>query len=378
MNKLVNRLIRYRDYIDQRFIEDLTRNKEYSLSLVKPELRTKIESGEFRTIVFTGMGCSAIVSDLIRGFFAVKAIPIQVLVINDYDFRYSLPAAVTESPSTLFVISSYSGFSEEPIRAYDQIKEQTRNILLLTSGGRLKEIGERDDVSILLWQLKDPDREYPLLHVPQYFSIVLDAFCQLGILSTNYQDDLREAAHKMRIAFNDIKLAHAREFAEKITQGETVLLATPKWYEALLKIVKMHLNEIAMVPAHRNSFHEFCHSEVAVFGDQKPRRNILIFRDPEEDDYTRRKMANLAGLFDEVADAENGLRVMEYEVQGANFIEQIFSCLLFISYVTYYLGVHHNKPSRDLISQAAGNPWYSSAAIQRERGLKREAYDVAL
>ncbi len=364
--QIVSRIQRYRDFIENEFIQGLYRYDEYSLEALKEELKQKIQSKQFNKIVFTGMGCSAIVSDLIKGFFISENIPVEVDVINDYDLDYLISKSTLKSDSTLVIISSYSGYSQEPIHAYNAIKQFTNNIIFLTSGGNLEMIGREENVSIIHWRLKNPDREYPLFHVPQYFSILLDVFYRLGVLNSNYQDKLAETARFLKQEFSEEKIAQAVEVAKQLRDCEIVLLATPKWYQTLLKIVKMHFNEIAMAPAHSNHFHEFCHSEVAIHNDPISKQAIILFKD-EEDDYTEQKMRNLQKLLSTDIRENQKISFVQIEMNHDNFFQQLFSTLLFVHHVTYELGKYYNVKSRDLISQAAQNQWYSIDTIRQEQ-----------
>ena len=185
-NLIQPRLNRYKQFIESQFIDSLLWNEDYSLKGLKPKLKEKIMSGHYKRIVFTGMGCSAIVSDVIKGFFADQQIPIFIDVINDYDINVLIDKDVIQDDHTLIIISSYSGYSQEPIHFYRNIKHLTNNIIFITAGGQLSEIAKEDDISIIFWQLRNPDREYPLFHVPQYFSIFLNVFYELKIFKTNY------------------------------------------------------------------------------------------------------------------------------------------------------------------------------------------------
>lgn len=360
------RLERYKMFIDTQFLDGMQRNKEYSLEYLSEDLKTKIQQGQFNTIVFTGMGCSAIVSDLIKGFFMSMGISIDVHVLNDYDLQYLINIELLKNERTLVIVSSYSGYSQEPMNAYEAIKVFTRNIIFLTSGGKLAQIAERDDISVIFWKLENPDREYPLFHVPQYFSILLDIFHRLGLLSENYYDQVIDTVRQLQVNFNEDKRIEAKEISEKLRDSEIVLLATAKWYQSLLKIVKMHFNEIAMVPAHQNFFHEFCHSEVAVFTNPNRRLSILLFRDMNDDEYTQKKMDHTVSLLSQPNPENDNISVVIVEISSDNFISQIFSTLLFVHYIVYFLGSSYNTESRDLISSTAGNPWYSSKTIQEE------------
>jgi glucose/mannose-6-phosphate isomerase len=89
------------------------------------------------------MDCSAIVFDIVKGFFADQKIPIYVEVINDYEIDFLVSKEILQDGKTLVIISSYSGFSQEPINAYHKIKEYTKDIIFLTSGGKLEQIAKK-------------------------------------------------------------------------------------------------------------------------------------------------------------------------------------------------------------------------------------------
>ncbi|MFT4311441.1 MAG: hypothetical protein ACMXX7_02335 [Candidatus Woesearchaeota archaeon] len=253
------RLKRYKNFIEKQYTEDLLKYDEYSLEKLGKKIKTKISSGKYKKILFKGMGCSAIVSDIIKGFFAVEKIPVHIDVINDYDIDYLLN--IEDIKQTLVIISSYSGFSQEPINAYHKIKKHTKDIIFLTSGGKLEKIAKKENVSLIYWKIKNQDREYPLFHAPQYFSILLDIFYKLGLLKTNYQTKILKA---------------------KKTQN---------------KNITVHVTKI----------------------DQ------------------------------------------------SNFFKKFFSTLQLVQYVSYFLGIYYNYKSRELISTAAGNPWYNQKTIMKEK-----------
>ncbi len=368
------RLRRYKKFLENDYINWLLRNNEYELSLNK-ELEEKIRNKQFKRIVFTWMWCSAIVSDIIKWFFVYHKIPIYVEVINDYEIEYLVDEEIFKDGKTLVIISSYSGYSQEPINAYYRIKKFTKNIIFLTSNGKLASIWKKDNVSLIYWRIVNPDREYPLLHATQYFSILLDVFYKLGTLYTNYYDQLSDTVKYLKNEFNDSKVNKAKQIAENLIDKNIILLASPKWYLTLLKLVKMHLNEIAMVPAHRNYIHEFWHSEIASLTDPKIKHSLLIFSDNEyDDDYTRQKIKVLIDLFSQDIKENKNISVNLIEMNQNNFLKKFFSTLLFVQYITYYLWLYYNTKSREIISIAAGNPWYNINTIKKDLGFKAEDY----
>jgi glucose/mannose-6-phosphate isomerase len=367
------RLKRYKQFIEKEFIPRLTRNDEYSLNLNKI-LENKIRNKQFSRILFTGMGCSAIVSDIVKGFFADQKIPIYVEVINDYEIDFLVSKEILQDGKTLVIISSYSGFSQEPINAYYKIKEYTKDIIFLTSGGKLEQIAKKENVSLIYWEIVNPDREYPLFYAPQYFVILLDVFYKLGMIKSNYESKLKKAADAIKKEFTKNKIKEAEKVAKNLRNKDIILLASPKWYLTLLKLVKMHINEMAMAPAHRNLIHEFTHSEVAILTDPKSKQALLIFRDKNEDNYTRNKIDNLIKILTEKVPQNKNITVQEIKINQKDFFQQFFSTLLFIQYVSYFLGIYYNYKSRELISRAAQNPWYNIKTIKKELGSKSKDY----
>lgn len=86
---------------------------------------------DFRNIVFSGMGGSAIGGDLIRTVFSDEC-PIPIIVNRDY----SIPKFVDHS--TLFISASYSGNTEETISAFKQALDRQAKIIAISAGGNFK------------------------------------------------------------------------------------------------------------------------------------------------------------------------------------------------------------------------------------------------
>lgn len=361
-----SRMDRYEEFLTEQYRQGFLKSGEYSLDEVSDSLRERIAAGHFKRVVFTGMGCSAIVSDVVRAFFVSAGTEVEFHVFNDYDYRYLLPSSIMDDEQTLIILSSYSGHSAEPARAFHALSHAHHRMVLLTSGGRLGELGREAGVSIIRWQLSEPDREYPLFHVGQYFAILLEAFHRLGLVDTDFGDEVRALPGHLAEDFTAEHRALASAAALRSRDANVIMIASPKWYESLLKLAKMHLNEIAMVPATRNYFHEFCHSEVATLSDPRRKHSILVLQDDEDDEYTKAKMKNLLGLLTSDLPQNRNIEVTEVPITQASFMRKYFTALEFIQYLTLELGRADEVESRDLISEAAGNPWYHGDTIRAE------------
>ncbi|WP_158897267.1 SIS domain-containing protein [Streptomyces hygroscopicus] len=347
--------------------ESLLWGHEYDLSGLDESLRERIASGQFKRIVFYGMGCSSVVSDIVKGFFLSERIPVQVQVVNDYDLEWFVDREVMKDPSTLTIIVCYSGWSVEPCLFYDTMREMTgnQNLIVLTGGGKIAGLCREHGSSLIQYKLRHADREYPLYHVQQFFAIFLDLFHQLGITQRSYKEELAESVTFLKNEFSEGTLKRAEAIAEKLRDSRIVLLGTADWYVTLLKQTTMFFNEIAMVPTHRNLLHEFSHTEVAAYSDPSAKQAMVVFRDANADDYTRNKIQTLEKLFGDKSVPQNrNIEFVTIDLDQENFFKKFFFGHFFTVYIAYYLGLHADVTGRDLISIAAGNPWWSQRSIE--------------
>jgi glucose/mannose-6-phosphate isomerase len=347
--------------------ESILWGHEYDLGGLNNSLRTRIESGQFKKMVFYGMGCSSVVSDIVKGFFLTEHIPIHVQVINDYDLDWFIDRETLKDDSTLVIIVCYSGWSVEPCLFFDKMKEMTgnRNLLVLSGGGKIASLCKEHGTSLIQYKLRHADREYPLYHVQQFFSIFLDLFHKLKITKSSYQSELQDSVKFLKAEFHEETLNRAQVIAKKLVGARIALLSTADWYVTLLKQTTMFFNEIAMVPTHRNLLHEFSHTEVAAYSDPAQKQAIITFLDSNADDYTKNKVQTLEELFGSKAVPQNqNIEFINIDLNQDNFFKKFFFGHFFTVYIAYYLGKISNVEGRDLISIAAKNPWWSQRSIE--------------
>ncbi|MFI5661928.1 SIS domain-containing protein [Streptomyces sp. NPDC051684] len=361
------RLERLEGMLGEPLFESILWGHEYDLGGLDEGLRKRIEAGQFKRIVFYGMGCSSVVSDIVKGFFLTEGIPIRVDVVNDYDLEWFVDPDVLKAETTLTIIVCYSGWSVEPCLFFDRMREMTgnRNLIVLSGGGKIASLCEEHDTSLIQYKLRHADREYPLYHVQQFFSIFLDLFHQLKITKSSYRAELEESVRFLKEEFNGATLARAQELAGRLRGSRIALLGTADWYVTLLKQTTMFFNEIAMVPTHRNLLHEFSHTEVAAYSDPGNKQAIITFLDSSADDYTRDKVKTLEGLFGDKSVPQNGnIEFINIDLDQETFFKKFFFGHFFTVYIAYYLGLHADVAGRDLISIAAKNPWWSQRSIE--------------
>jgi len=361
------RLQRLEEMLGNPLFESVLWGHEYDLDGLDKDLRDRIESGHFKRIVFYGMGCSSVVSDIVKGFFLSEGIPIQVQVVNDYETDWFVDRSVLADDDTLTIIVCYSGWSVEPCLFYENMRQLTgnRNLIVLSGGGKIASLCREHGSSLIQYKLRHADREYPLYHVQQFFSIFLDLFHKLKITQSSYQDELAESVRFLKEQFTSDTLAKAEAIAHRLVDSRIILLSTAYWYGTLLKQTTMFFNEIAMVPTHRNLLHEFTHTEVAAYSDPSRKQAVITFLDSDVDDYTRGKVATLAQLFDDKSVPQNQhIEFVNIDIDQDDFFKKFLFTHFFTVYIAYYLGQLADVSGRDLISIAASNPWWSQRSIE--------------
>lgn len=97
---------------------------------------SSIKSKKFSSIVFCGLGGSAISGDLLNDYLSDE-LSCPFIVVRGYN----LPSFV--NAETLVIISSYSGNTEETISCFGQAITKKCNIVVITSGGKVGEIAQK-------------------------------------------------------------------------------------------------------------------------------------------------------------------------------------------------------------------------------------------
>ncbi|MEV6716300.1 SIS domain-containing protein [Lentzea sp. NPDC051208] len=330
------------------------------------QLTDAVRSGRFQRLLLVGMGCSAICGDVLKSFLASEQVPLDVQVVNDYHLEYYLTDALLADPGTLVVITSYSGSSEEPLIAYRHARSLTSNIVVWTAGGPLGRMAVQDGLSYVQWNLGDHDREYPLFHVAEFFSSSLNILRALGVVSEPYADRLPDVS---RFLLANRESNHAKELAVRLRDSRILFLGEPAITGSIVRIARMYLNEIAMMPSSVNLLHEFTHSEIASFAELQDRHHILLLTHPEAHPFERSRVERTVELLRECPSRE-AVKCTVIEMKGATFLERAFWAMFFLNDVFGDLAAHYDRRSFQLISRSSGNPWYNQDTIAAEVALR--------
>ena len=119
------------------YINDFTNHLSEALSIGEKTLLTTTKK-EINNILICGLGGSGIGGTILSDIVNDK-IAVPIIISKDY----SIPNFVNSH--TLVIVSSYSGNTEETIYALEKCQNKRAEIIIITSGGKLSVIAEKNN-----------------------------------------------------------------------------------------------------------------------------------------------------------------------------------------------------------------------------------------
>jgi glucose/mannose-6-phosphate isomerase len=148
-----------------------------AIEITKKADLSSLADRTFSSVVFVGMGGSAIGGQLISDWLRDKAsFPMYV------SKGYKIPGFI--GSETLVLAVSYSGNTEETLFALEEARERGAPVLCVTSGGRLLELShERQLPCILL-----PEGMKPRAAIPFQLFTLVTALKSLGLIKDSWEE----------------------------------------------------------------------------------------------------------------------------------------------------------------------------------------------
>ena len=213
---------------------------------------------EINKIVFSGMGGSGLAAKVFLNWPKVK-VPFDV--VQDYD----LPSYIDQN--TLLIISSYSGNTEEEISVINHALELKSDLndrlmlIVITSGGKLQEIAEQNNLPIIL---------LPSGYQPRYtIGFQLRALCEITDainLTESTTNELEATAEWLKDKLDQweptipTKNNRAKQLAQEAV-GKSVVIYSSNKFSSVAYKWKINFNENANSIAWWNQYSEFNHNE---------------------------------------------------------------------------------------------------------------------
>ena len=307
------------------FPEQCQRAWEKVLKLDLPLEYTKMSN-----VVIVGMGGSAIGGDVARRL-ALAEIKLPVRVHRDY----GLPAFVDES--TLVIASSYSGNTEETLSAFTESLKTRARKLVITSGGKLKQLAENEGIPAFVIDYQAP----PRAAFPSNFIPLVGIFQKLGLLGDK-SADLQEAVgilNKLSTDFIETRpLASnpAKQLAAKLW-GHVAVIYGAEILSEVAQRWKAQFNENSKAWAFFESFPELNHNAVVGYEfppEAKERLFVILLHSASLRPRSLLRYETTTKLL-----AKAGIAYEFAEARGESALAQVLSLVLLGDYSSFYLAM---------------------------------------
>jgi glucose/mannose-6-phosphate isomerase len=286
------------------------------------------EYSKIPNVVIAGMGGSAIGGDIVRQL-ALAESKVPVWVHRDY----GLPAFV--DASTLVIASSYSGNTEETLSAFTKALGTRAKKLVITSGGKLKQLAEQEGIPAFVIDYQAP----PRAALPHSLIPLVGIFQKLGLLGDK-SADLKESVGILKKLSRDLvetkPLASnpAKQLAAKLW-GRIAVIYGAGILSEVARRWKGEFNENSKSWAFFESFPELNHNAVVGYEfppEAKERILVLMLRSSSLRPRNLLRHEVTAKLLDKA-----GIVYEVVEARGKSALAEVLGSVLLGDYASFYL-----------------------------------------
>lgn len=285
----------------------------------------------FSNILVAGMGGSAISGDIFKNLLLKKA-KIPVSVVRDYD----IPSFV--SSDTLVFILSYSGNTEETISAYKKSLSKKARTIVVTSGGKIKDMASKaNDMIFSIPSGLPPRASLPYLLVPLLFSsdkfgVTKGLMKELGS-SLKSLDKIKRYCSASSVAKNN----PAKKLALSLKDKRPVILGISGSSDVAAYRWKCQFSENSKITSVANCFPEMNHNEIVNLAEPKSRIHnfaAIILRGRFETERIKKRINTTKKLI-----SKNVSLIEEIETEEKSLLTNILSLCYLGDFVSVYLAI---------------------------------------
>ncbi len=273
-------------------------------------------------VVLAGMGGSAAGGDFVRALFEEHG-GAPFVVVRDY----TLPNYV--GLGDVVFCASYSGNTEETLSVYGQAKSSGAKIMVVTSGGKLKEMADADGNTVFQVPGGQPPRTalgwmmMPVIVACQTMKLIPEQDYEAAFTL------LEEMAKELTVEVADNP---AKELAQKMHGKMPIIYGLGTWQGLIANRWRSQINENAKQLAFFNSYPELNHNEILGWVNARPDQYVGVLL---EDGCETTEMQTRAQVTaDLVKHAAEFTRV---QARGESLLERMLTLAYFGDFVSIYL-----------------------------------------
>ena len=285
-------------------------------------------------VVINGMGGSGLGTHIIRSIY-FKDLKVSLANIHGYD----LPGLVDKN--TLYIISSYSGETEEPLTTLKAAKKRGAKILGITAGGELAELIQAKQIPGYIFEPKHNPCNQPRLGLGYSIGGILGLLSQCGVVKIKDQEissavNLLDKLNQEFSPKNPLAQNSAKKMADSL-YGKIPVVVASEFLAGNAHALANQINENAKNFSAYFIISELNHHLLEGLSYPASNHKNIHFVFLESNLYYSRNQKRFAITKDIVA--KNKIQFSSFFSPGETNLEQSFAALLFGSYVSFYLAI---------------------------------------
>lgn len=291
---------------------------------------TKLPEGDFRHIIFAGMGGSALVAALVKDYAREE---MSIDIVKDYELPEGL---ITDH--TLFIAFSYSGNTEETITCMQHANNLQRvPIVVISRGGEMKEIADACGLTHFCL----PENEHPRCSLGYGIGLMLGILEQTGMIP----NQTSTVENTMRFMENRLPTLEeeAKQLAEAL-QDRVPVFYSNSHNNALARMFKIHMNENAKIQSFYGALPEINHNEMVGYTKLLMQPAIVFLRSS----FDTRRLQERMEVMRNLLEAEVGIPSINVHIEGNSWLEETYFALVYAYFSSYYLAKHYGVDPKDL------------------------------
>lgn len=298
------------------------------------------EFSKITQVVVNGMGGSNIGVGILKSVFSDQLkVPISITP------GYSVPAHVNKN--TLYIISSYSGTTEEPLSTYKKAKKRGAKIIAITEkskNSKLAKLMLKDNIPGYIFKPEHNPSIQPRLGLGYAVFGMAVMMAKAGLFKINVKkvEDVIASLEIWDRGLRPIiktKMNVAKRLALKLHKKIPIMVAAEHLI-GNIRTMRNQINETSKNYAAYLTLPDLNH--FAMEGLQYPasnKKNLLFFFIDSK--FYHPRVQKRAGLTRQIIN-KNKIKVISHKLRGQTKLAQAFEMLQLGTWITYYLSMLNN------------------------------------
>ncbi len=289
---------------------------------------------QVKSVVINGMGGSALGGHVIGSMF-FRQLRVPFHVINSY----AVPGWVNKD--TLYVLSSYSGTTEEVLATFTEARRRHAKLLVICAGGQLAKLAKKNKIPAYIFEPRFNPCNQPRMGLGYSIIGQVALLRQCGLLAIS-ENDFQKALAKIhtwhkKFGARAVTAKNPAKQLAKVLAGKIPIVMAAEHLSGNAHILANQINENAKTFSAYFLLSELNHHLMEGLRFPHENKRLLHFVSLESGRYlpsiTKRFAVTKKVL------QKNGIKYTAYKTQSLTTLGEVVEILLFGSYTNYYLAL---------------------------------------